>query len=165
MEIIMALLKVVKIGDEILRKKCREVTEITPKIKQLIDDMIDTLHKEQGAGLAAPQVGILKRICIVETEPEKLYVLINPKIVAYYGEQEDAEGCLSIPGKWGLVRRPMGITVSALDENGNEVTHVVNGFTARAFCHEIDHLDGRLYIDKASRMLSKKEIEELRSED
>lgn len=158
----MALLKIVKEGDEILRKKCKEVTEITPRVRMLVEDMIETLHDAEGAGLAAPQVGVLKRICLVETEPDKLYILINPKIVAYYGEQEDAEGCLSIPGKWGLVKRPMGVTVSATDLDGNPVTYTGTGLTARAFCHEIDHLDGTLYIDKAERMLTRKEIEEIR---
>ncbi|MBE6543052.1 MAG: peptide deformylase [Ruminococcaceae bacterium] len=156
----MALLTIVKDGDEVLRKKCKEVKEITPRIKTLIADMIETLHEVQGAGLAAPQVGVLKRIAIVEAEPGETIVLINPKIVAYYGEQEDLEGCLSLPGKWGIVKRPMGVTVTALDIDGNPVTYTGSELKARAFCHEIDHLDGILYKDKATRMLTKKEIKE-----
>ena len=160
----MALLTIVKEGDDILRKKCREVDVITPRIKTLIEDMIETLHEAQGAGLAAPQVGVLKRIALVETEPGETIVLINPKIVAYYGEQEELEGCLSIPGKWGVTKRPMGVTVNAIDINGNPVTYTGTGLKARAFCHEIDHLDGILFKDKAVRMLSKKEIRELEEE-
>lgn len=161
----MALLTIVKEGDDILRKKCREVEVITPRIKTLIEDMIETLHDAQGAGLAAPQVGVLKRIALVETEPGETIVLINPKIVAYYGEQEELEGCLSIPGKWGVTKRPMGVTVNAIDINGNPVTYTGTGLKARAFCHEIDHLDGILFKDKAVRMLSKKEIRELEEEE
>ena len=161
----MALLTIVKEGDDILRKKCREVDVITPRIKTLIEDMIETLHEAQGAGLAAPQVGVLKRIALVETEPGETIVLINPKIVAYYGEQEELEGCLSIPGKWGVTKRPMGVTVNAIDINGNPVTYTGTGLKARAFCHEIDHLDGILFKDKAVRMLSKKEIRELEEEE
>ena len=149
----MAILKIVKEGDDVLRKRCREVDVITPRIKTLIEDMIDTLHEAQGAGLAAPQVGILKRIAIVETEPDETIVLINPKIVAYYGEQEDLEGCLSIPGKWGITKRPMGVTVNAIDIDGNPVTYTGTGLKARAFCHEIDHLDGILYIDHAEMVV------------
>ena len=160
----MAILKIVKEGDDVLRKRCREVDVITPRIKTLIEDMIETLHEAQGAGLAAPQVGILKRIAIVETEPDETIVLINPKIVAYYGEQEELEGCLSIPGKWGITKRPMGVTVNALDMDGNPVTYTGTGLKARAFCHEIDHLDGVLFKDKAIKMLSKKEIRELEEE-
>ena len=161
----MALLTIVKEGDEILRKKCKEVKEITPRVKTLISDMIETLHSVQGAGLAAPQVGVLKRIAIVEVEPGETIVLINPKIVAYYGEQEELEGCLSLPGKWGFTKRPMGVTVNATDIDGNPVTYTGTGLKARAFCHEIDHLDGILYKDKAVRMLSKREIEELEVEE
>ncbi len=161
----MALLKIVKDGDEVLRKKCREVEAITPRIKTLIEDMIETLHDAQGAGLAAPQVGVLKRIAIVETEENETIVLINPKIVAYYGEQEELEGCLSIPGKWGITKRPMGVTVNALNMDGESVTYTGTGLKARAFCHEIDHLDGILFKDKATRMLTRKEIKELEEEE
>ena len=160
----MAILTIVKEGDDILRKKCREVEVITPRIKTLIEDMIETLHEAQGAGLAAPQVGVLKRIALVETEPGETLVLINPKIVAYYGEQEELEGCLSIPGKWGVTKRPMGVTVNAIDINVIPVTYTGTGLKARAFCHEIDHLDGILFKDKAVRMLSKKEMRELEEE-
>ncbi len=161
----MAMLKILKEGDETLRKKSREITEITPRIRTLVDDMIETLHRTGGVGLAAPQVGVLRRLVIVETEPGDLKVLINPKIVAYTGEQTGIEGCLSLPGKWGEVTRPMGVTVKALNLDGEEVTYVGNELEARCFCHEIDHLDGILYIDKASHMLTKEEIEEYEEDD
>lgn len=156
----MATLKIVKEGDEILRKQSREVTEITPRILQLLDDMTDTMHAANGVGLAGPQVGVLRRVVVIEDEEGKLYQLINPRIVAWSGEQEEMEGCLSIPGKWGITRRPMHVTVKALDRNGAEQTYLGSGLLARAFCHEIDHLDGILYPDKAVRMLTREEIEE-----
>lgn len=161
----MAMLKILKEGDETLRKKSREITEITPRIKTLVNDMIETLHRTGGVGLAAPQVGVLRRLVIVETEPGDLKILINPKIVAYSGEQTGLEGCLSLPGKWGEVTRPMGVTVKALNLEGEEVTYVGSELEARCFCHEIDHLDGILYIDKANHMLTKEELEEYEEDD
>lgn len=161
----MAILKILKEGDETLRKKSREVTEITPRIRTLVADMTETLHKSGGVGLAAPQVGVLRRVVLVETEPGDLKVLINPKIVAYTGSQTGLEGCLSLPGKWGEVTRPMEVTVKAINLDGEEVTYVGQELEARCFCHEIDHLDGILYVDKAERMLTRKEIEELEEDD
>lgn len=161
----MAMLNIVKQGDEVLRKTCRPVIEITPKIKTLLDDMIETLHDAEGCGLAAPQVGVLRRICIVEVEEGELYEMINPEIISVDGEQEGLEGCLSLPGKWGIVKRPETVTVKATDRNGKEYTVTGTGLTARAFCHEIDHLDGKLYVDCAEKMLSKQEIKELFEED
>ena len=155
----MALLNIFKEGDPILRKKCREVTEITDRTKILLDDMAQTLHEAQGVGLAAPQVGILRRIVIVETEPGELIELINPEIIATEGEQEETEGCLSVPGLWGITKRPEKATVKALDRNGKEFTVTGEGLKARAFCHEIDHLDGILFIDKAT------EVHEVTEED
>ena len=140
----MAKLKILKEGDETLRKHSREVEKITPRILQLLDDMLETLHDAQGVGLAAPQVGVLRRVVIIEDEEGKLYELINPKLVAWSGEQEEAEGCLSIPGKWGITHRPMCVTVKALDRNGVEQTYTGKELLARAFCHELDHLDGIL---------------------
>ena len=144
----MATLKIVKEGDEVLRKTSREVTEVTPRILQLLDDMTETMRAANGVGLAAPQVGVLRRVVVIEDEEGKLYELINPRIVAWSGEQEEMEGCLSIPDKWGYTERPMKVTVKATDRNGKEYTVSGEGLKARAFCHEIDHLDGILFIDK-----------------
>lgn len=144
----MATRNIIQIGDETLRKKCFEVTDFGPKTQQLIDDMKDTLFKADGAGLAAPQVGVLRRIFIVYAE-NKYYECINPVIVKQSGKQSGEEGCLSIKGQYGVVERPMKVTVKALDRFGKPFTVKAEGFTARAFCHEYDHLDGILYIDKA----------------
>lgn len=145
----MAKLKIVKYGDEILRKTCRPVDTITPRVLTLLDDMLETMHAADGCGLAAPQVGILRRIAIVEVEPGEVYELINPKIVARAGTQEESEGCLSLPGKWGTTRRPMHVTVRCQNRLGETVEYSGSGLLARAFCHEIDHLDGVLFIDNA----------------
>ena len=153
----MAKLQIRKVGDEVLGKVCRPVTEITPRILTLLDDMIDTMRAANGVGLAAPQVGILRRIAVVETEPGEVYELINPKIIATAGEEEGAEGCLSVPGRYGLVKRPKHVTVRATNRKGEEYEVTAHGFLARAFCHEIDHLDGHLYLEKVTRMLSEDE--------
>lgn len=144
----MAIRNIIQVGDETLRKKCFEVTDFGPKTQQLIDDMKDTLFKADGAGLAAPQVGVLRRIFIVYAE-NKYYECINPVIVKQSGKQSGEEGCLSIKGQYGVVERPMKVTVKALDRFGKPFTVKAEGFTARAFCHEYDHLDGILYTDKA----------------
>ena len=143
----MANLKIVKFGDETLRKVCRPVDEITPKITRLLDDMIQTMRTADGCGLAAPQVGVLRRIAVIEVEEGVVYELINPKIIAYSGEQRDKEGCLSNPGKFGVTRRPMYVTVRATDRYGKEYELNGQGLLARAICHECDHLDGKLYTD------------------
>ena len=143
----MANLKIVKEGDPVLRKVCRPVTEITPRICQLLDDMVETMRKADGVGLAAPQVGILRRIAVVECEEGVVYELINPKIIARSEEQYGTEGCLSVPGKWGKVRRPLHVTVQCLNRKGETVEYHGSELLARAFCHEIDHLDGKLFID------------------
>ena len=157
----MAILKILKDEDEILRKKCREVTEITPRVLTLLDDMKDTLHKANGVGLAAPQVGVLRRIVLIELEEGNLYEMINPEIIERSDElQHEIEGCLSLPGRWGVTERPKTVTVRAMDRNGNYYTVTGSDLMARAICHETDHLDGILYSDHA-RMLSKKEAEEL----
>ena len=158
----MAKLKIVKIGDEVLNKPSRPVDKITPRVLQLLDDMVETMRDADGVGLAAPQVGILRRIVVIEVEEGEVIELINPKIVAYAGEQEGLEGCLSLPGQWGIVRRPMHVTVRALNRYGEEVEYRGSELLARCFCHEIDHLDGKLYNSVADRMLTKSEIEELR---
>lgn len=149
----MAKLQIRKVGDEALRKVCRPVEEITPRILTLLDDMVETMRAANGVGLAAPQVGILRRIAVVEVEEGEVYELINPRIIATAGEQEGAEGCLSVPGRYGLVNRPRHVTVRALNRKGEEYEITAHDFLARAFCHEIDHLDGNLYIDKVIRML------------
>ena len=146
----MAKLKIVKIGDETLRKVCRPVDKITPRIHQLLDDMIETMRDAEGVGLAAPQVGILRRIVVIEVEEGSVIELINPKIVAYAGENEGLEGCLSLPGQWGIVKRPMHVTVRALNRHGEEFDITGSELLARALCHELDHLDGKLYIDIAT---------------
>ena len=155
----MAKLKIVKLGDDTLRKVCRPVDTITPRILTLLDDMVQTMRATNGVGLAAPQVGVLRRIVVVEVEPGEVYELINPKIIAFSGEQEGAEGCLSVPGQWGLVKRPMHVTVRAMNRHGEIVDYTGSELLARCFCHELDHLDGKLYIDRAERMLTEDEIE------
>ena len=148
----MAKLQIRKLGDEALRKTCRPVDAITPRVITLLDDMIETMRAANGCGLAAPQVGVLRRIVVVEVEPGEVYELINPKIIAFSGEQEGQEGCLSVPGQWGIVKRPMNVTVRALNRKGETVEITGHELLARCFCHELDHLDGTLYIDKATSM-------------
>ena len=145
----MAKLKIVKIGDNTLRKCCRPVENIGPRVHTLLDDMVETMRAANGCGLAAPQVGVLRRIVVIEVEPGEVLELINPKIIAYSGEQKEEEGCLSIPGRAGITTRPMHVTVRALDRNGKTVEYTGSGLLARAFCHELDHLDGKLFIDNA----------------
>ena len=142
----MAILNIVTSEDEVLRKKCRPVDKITPRTLTLLDDMLDTMRAANGVGLAAPQVGILRRIVIVDIG-EGLIEMINPEIIATEGEQEGEEGCLSVPDEVGIVKRPNIVTVQATDRNGEPFTIRGEGLLARAFCHEIDHLDGKLFID------------------
>ena len=147
----MAKLNIVKVGDDILRKTCRPVEKITPRIITLLDDMIDTMHEANGCGLAAPQVGILRRIAVVEVDEGEIIELINPKIIAYSGEQQEQEGCLSIPGKWGITKRPRHVTVRATNRKGEIFEVTGSDLLARALCHEIDHLDGKLFTDVVVR--------------
>ncbi|MGM9653582.1 MAG: peptide deformylase [Eubacteriales bacterium] len=156
----MAVLNIVKEGDPVLRKVCRPVEEITPRILRLLDDMQETLHKANGVGLAAPQVGVLRRIAIVEVENGQLFELINPEIISREGQQNELEGCLSIPEQWGVTDRPEKVTVRAMNRRGEIYTASGEGLLARAFCHEIDHLDGVLFTDHAVRMLTPEEIRE-----
>ena len=148
----MAKLQIRKVGDEALRKVCRPVDAITPRILTLLDDMVETMRAANGVGLAAPQVSILRRIVVIEVEPGEVIELINPKIIAFSGEQDGQEGCLSVPGRWGMVKRPMHVTVRALNRKGEEFEITGHELLARCFCHELDHLDGALYIDKAYSM-------------
>lgn len=155
----MAIRQIVKEGDDVLTKKCRPVVKFDDRLAELIDDMIETLQAAQGAGLAAPQVGILRRVVVIDIG-EGPIELVNPKIIAYSGEQETVEGCLSCPGEWGITRRPDYVKVKAQGRNGNEFTVEGRDLLAKAFCHEIDHLDGIIYKQKAIRMLTPKEIKE-----
>lgn len=150
----MAILHIVtkKENEEFLRKKSREVTEITPRILTLLDDMVQTMRKANGCGLAAVQVGILRRIVVIETE-EGLFEFINPKIIAMSGEQEGEEGCLSLPGEWGITKRPQHVTVRALNRNGEIFEVTGHDLLAKAMCHELDHLDGIIYTDKVIKKL------------
>ena len=147
----MAIRNVVQVGDEVLRTKCFPVEAFDEKLWQLLDDMKDTVKQEKGAGLAAPQVGVLRRVVVVDVE-EGYFELINPVILQAKGEQTGWEGCLSVRGKSGIVSRPMKVTVSYQDRNGDKYLLKAKGFFARAICHELDHLDGVLYIDKASHI-------------
>ena len=139
-------------GDDILRKTCRPVTEMTPKIQELIDDMLETMYEAEGVGLAAPQVGILKRLVVIDVG-EGPIVLINPEIVEKSGEQTGMEGCLSLPGKAGEVTRPNHVVCKAFNEDMEEITVEGEELLARAICHELDHLDGILYKDLAKNGL------------
>lgn len=147
----MALRTVRLDGDEILRKRSREVEKIDEKILTLLDDMVDTMYDKDGIGLAAPQIGILKRLVVIQVDDENLYKMINPKITKTSGEDVDTEGCLSVPGRRGLVKRPLNVTVEYTDIEGNLQTLDAEGLLARCVCHELDHLDGILYIDKMIR--------------
>ena len=156
----MAILNIVKEGDPLLRKVCRPVTEITPRILTRRDDMRETLAEANGAGLAAPQVGILRRIALVDLG-EEVVELINPVILETEGEQEEVEGCLSIPDVWGVTKRPAWVKVKALNRNGEEFTVEGEDLNARCLCHEIDHLDGHLFTDNVLHILSPDEVEEM----
>ena len=145
----MALRKVVVRGDEILSKRCREVSEITDRIRETLDDMVDTMREERGVGLAAPQVGVMRRMFVAEPEPGRVYYMINPEIYFEEGSEEEYEGCLSVPGLIGIVERPQKIKIRALDRDGVEQDYEFEGFDARVMCHENDHLNGILYTDKA----------------
>ncbi len=158
----MALRKIVEKGDDVLVKKCREVVKFDDRLSVLIDDMIETLHDSGGVGLAAPQVGVLRRVVVIEVNPEDGVIeLVNPEIVETSGKQVGLEGCLSLPGKWGIASRPYRVTVKAQDRNGKEFTVSGESLLARAFCHELDHLDGVLYDTRVERMLFPEEIEKL----
>ena len=147
----MAIREVVQVGDDVLRQKCFPVEVFDEKLHKLLDDMKDTVKKEEGAGLAGPQVGVVKRLAVVDVD-EGYFELINPVILLQKGEQVGWEGCLSVRGKSGVVSRPMKVTVSYQDRFGEKHLIKAKGFFARAICHELDHLDGVLYIDKATHI-------------
>ena len=156
----MALRKIVLQGEECLQKKCRVVTDFNARLHMLLDDMAETLIDSGGVGLAAPQVGVLRRVCVVMNEDDEIIELINPEIVAAEGEQTGLEGCLSVPGKYGVVTRPYIVRVRAQDRNGDFFEVEDEGLTARCFCHEIEHLDGHLFVEHTDRLMSGEELEE-----
>lgn len=144
----MAIRNVRKIGDPVLNKVCKEVREVNDRTRELINDMFDTMYEADGVGLAAPQVGILKRIVVIDVTGEDPILLINPEILSIDGEQTGYEGCLSVPGKTGVVTRPNHVKVKAYNEDMEEFTLEGEELLARAICHELDHLDGKLYVDR-----------------
>jgi len=148
----MAILEIKEYGEPVLREKALPVKEVNPEILNLIKDMAETMYTDSGVGLAAPQVGVSKRIIIIDGEEEGLIVLINPMIVRSEGEVVAEEGCLSVPGIYSKVKRSSKVTVKALNENGDSIEITKEGLTARALQHEIDHLDGILFIDRIGRM-------------
>ena len=156
----MAIRSIRRDGDEILKKKCKPITEITPAVIGLLDDMVETLRHADALGLAAPQVGALKRIAVIEDE-DKLYELINPEIKASDGNQMCNEACLSVPGLCGDIDRPFKVTISAMDRKGEQYELTVDDYLASAFCHEIDHLNGILFTDnaKALQPISENELQ------
>ncbi len=151
----MAIRNIVKLGDDILRKVCRTQMTFDDKLAMTLDDMAETMYKAEGVGLAAPQIGILRRYCIVDVG-DGIIELVNPVIESMSGEQTGEEGCLSIPNRYESVTRPMTVTVRAQDRKGNSFTITAEGFKARALCHEIDHLDGILYIDKTDKKIRRR---------
>ena len=161
----MALRNIREIGDPILNQRAKEVREMTPNLRALIEDMVETMRHANGVGLAAPQVGVLKRLVVIEYEEGELHVLINPEIVERDGEQTGYEGCLSVPGKTGIVTRPNHVKVKALNENMEPVTVEGEELLARALCHELDHLDGHLYTEMAEELYTNEELEEMQAEE
>ncbi|MGI6031449.1 MAG: peptide deformylase [Eubacteriales bacterium] len=157
----MAIRNIVLVGDDTLHKTCKPVTRFDAKLHQLLDDMRDTLAAANGVGLAAPQVGILRRVVIVD-DNGTILELINPEIVEVSGSQNDVEGCLSVPGKWGYVERPQTVTVRAQDRNGEEFIATGHDLTARCFCHEIDHLTGHLFTELVTEFVDIDQLEESR---
>ena len=157
----MATRKIVKIGDDTLRKACRPQEKFDHRLAVLLKDMADTMYKAEGVGLAGPQVGILRRVAVIDVTEDHsgLLELVNPKLISAEGTQTGREGCLSVPGRQGVVTRPMKIRVHFQDRKGQEMELETEGFEARAVCHEIDHLDGKLYIDMMDRELTEEEIQ------
>ena len=157
----MALRKILTDEDPALHKVCRPVTQFDKRLHDLLDDLKETLAQANGAGLAAPQVGILRRAVIVVDDNEQMLELVNPEIIAQEGEQEGFEGCLSVPGRWGMVKRPMKVKVRAQDRNGNFFEVEGEEIVARCFCHETEHLDGHLFTEHADRLYTNEELDEL----
>lgn len=160
----MAIREILTDSDPVLHKKCHTVTQFDQKLATLIDDMKDTLVSANGAGLAAPQIGILRRIVIVVDETDEMLELVNPEIIAQSGEQDGLEGCLSVPGLWGYVKRPMYAKVRAQDRSGNWFEAEGTEIVARCFCHEIEHLEGHVFTEHTDRLYNNEELEELLAE-
>ena len=156
----MALRKIALEGEECLTRVCRPVTDFNSRLHTLLDDMADTLAESGGVGLAAPQVGILRRVCVVLDEDDQLIELVNPEIIRTEGEQTGLEGCLSVPGKYGVVTRPEVVRVRAQDRDGDWFEVEDEGLTARCFCHEIEHLDGHLFVEHIDHFLTDEELKE-----
>ncbi len=157
----MAIRNIREIGDGVLNKKCKEVKEMTPRTKELIEDMLETMYEANGVGLAAPQVGILKRIVVIDVTGEDPYVMVNPRILEVSGEQTGHEGCLSVPGKTGVVTRPNYVKAVAYNENMELYEVEGTELLARAICHEMDHLEGKLYVDMVEgRLMDVEELED-----
>lgn len=154
----MALRNIVRKGDDVLRKKCKPVTSFDQKLSELIDDMAETMYKSEGVGIAGPQVGILRRVVFIDVGDGPVE-LVNPEIVSRKGTQREIEGCLSCPNQWGYVVRPKSVVVKAQDRKGNDVEYKCEGFFARCVCHELDHLEGRLFIDLVDEYVDPKDIE------
>ena len=161
----MALRNIVTVGDSVLSKKCRPVTQFDKRLGILIDDMMDTLEDSNGVGLAAPQVGVLRRVVVVDAGEEGILELVNPEIIAQSGEQTGLEGCLSVPGKYGIVTRPNVVKVRAQDRFGDWFEAEGEELIARCFCHELAHLEGQLYTEVAERMLTQEELEAMCEEE
>lgn len=156
----MALRNIVLQGDEVLTKVCRPVTEFNDRLHTLLDDMTETLLDSGGVGLAAPQVGVLRRVCVVQNEDDEIIELINPEIIETEGEETALEGCLSVPGKYGEVTRPYYVRVRAQDRNGEWFEAEDEGLTARCFCHEIEHLDGHLFVERTDHLMEGEELQQ-----
>ena len=161
----MALRKILTQGDPALAKTCRPVEKFDRKLHDLLDDMKETLANAGGVGLAAPQVGILRRVVVVVDAEENMVELVNPEIIGQSGEQDGWEGCLSVPGKYGWVRRPDFVTVRAQDREGNAFEVSGEELVARCFCHELEHLDGHLFVERADRLYSPEEIDAMEAEE
>ena len=153
--------KILQKEDPALHKVCHPVTNFDRKLSGLVDDLVATLKDAQGLGLAAPQIGILRRVCVVLDDDEQFLELVNPEIVSQEGEQEGFEGCLSLTGRYGIVKRPMKVKVKAQNRHGEPVEYEREGVTARCFCHKIEHLDGHMYYEKADRLFTEEEVDEM----
>ena len=156
----MAIREIRKYDDPALYKVCRPVEKFDERLGELLDDMAETMYQANGVGLAAPQVGILRRVCVVMNEDDEIIELVNPEIIATDGEQTGLEGCLSVPGKFGVVTRPYTVRVRAQDRDGAFFEVEDEALTARCFCHEIEHLDGHLFMERTDHLLTEEELEE-----
>jgi peptide deformylase len=160
----MAIRKIVTVGDDVLTKQCRKVTKFDARLGRLLDDMKETLAQANGVGLAAPQVGVLKQVVVVDTGEEVLE-LINPEIIEVHGSDNDIEGCLSVPDRWGYVERPTEVTVKAQDREGNEFAVTGYDLTARCFCHEVEHLSGHLFTERVTKFVTPEELQRIRQQE